>query len=160
MKTAKWMILAVGIMLYALLPLDARNAPGFALFDTNDKLILLSALLKERPVVVSFFASYCLPCKRETPALLELEKKYPGKFTLLLINIDREGKSKALEFLNEVGINRPCLLDMYQETAKKYIPDLKIPAVFLVDKKGNIIFEIIGEKPDSIKKLEEKVKKL
>jgi hypothetical protein len=41
-----------------------------------------------------------------------------------------------------------------------HIPDLKIPAVFLIDKKGNIIFEIIGEKPDSIKKLEEKLKTL
>jgi len=103
----------------------ARNAPGFALFNTEGKLVTLSSLTKDKPLVISFFASYCVPCKREIPQVLELEKKMPGKFNLILINIDREGKEKAQEFLKGISVERDCLLDIYQQTAKKFIPDLK-----------------------------------
>ncbi len=148
------------LVMAGLVPLHARNAPRFTLFDLKGDLVTLSTLIKEKPVVISFFASYCHPCKREVPALVELEKKYYGKFHLVLVNIDREGAEKAIEFLKETGVDHSCLLDMYQETAKKYIQDLKIPAVFLIDKKGNIVFEEIGEKADAIKKLEAKLKLL
>ncbi len=141
-------------------PLSGRNALRFALFDTDGNLVTLSSLIKEKPVVLSFFASYCIPCKREIPALVEMEQNNQGKFHLVLVSIDREGKTKALEFLHEVKVARSCLLDMYQETAKKYIPDLKIPAVFLIDKKGNIVFQEIGEKADTIQRLEAKLKLL
>lgn len=160
MKNRALIALLCILIIADVMPLHARNAARFALFDTEGKLVTLSSLMKEKPVVLSFFASYCVPCKREVPALVELEKRYPGKFHLVLVNIDREGKAKALEFLNEVQIARSCLLDMYQETAKKYIPDLKIPAVFLVDKKGNIVFEEIGEKADALTRLETKLKSL
>jgi thiol-disulfide isomerase/thioredoxin len=144
------------MLLVAALPefVSARTAPGFALFNTEGKLVTLKSLTKEKPLVISFFASYCIPCKREIPQVLELEKKHPGKFNLVLISIDREGKDKALEFLNGISVQRDCLLDIYQQTAKKYIPDLKIPALFLVDKKGSILFEAVGDKNDTIPRLE------
>jgi len=132
----------------------ARSAPGFALFNTEGKLVTLSSLTKDKPLVISFFASYCVPCKREIPQVLELEKKLPGKFNLVFINIDKEGKDKALEFLNGISVRRECLLDIYQQTAKKFIPDLKVPALFLIDKKGSILFEAVGDKNDTIPKLE------
>ncbi|MBP7584098.1 MAG: TlpA family protein disulfide reductase [Spirochaetes bacterium] len=136
----------------------ARNAPGFALFNTEGKLVTLKSLTKEKPLVLSFFASYCVPCKREIPQLLDLEKKLPGRFNIMLVNIDREGKEKALEFLNGISVQRDCLLDIYQQTAKKYIPDLKVPALFLVDKRGAIVFEAVGDKNDTMAKLERAIR--
>lgn len=72
----------------------------------------------------------------------------------MLVNIDKEGKEKALPTLEELGITNECLPDMYQMTAKNYNPGLKIPAVFLIDKKGKIVFEAIGENPENPQKLE------
>lgn len=156
---AKSIVLSLLLILVVTVPYiaSARTAPGFALFNTEGKLVTLKSLTKEKPLVISFFASYCIPCKREIPQVLDLEKKHPGKFNLVLVSIDREGKDKALEFLSGISVQRDCLLDIYQQTAKKYIPDLKIPALFLVDKKGAILFEAVGDKNDTIPKLEKAI---
>jgi hypothetical protein len=75
----------------------------------------------------------------------------------VLINIDAEGKDKALQALREIGIERECLLDMYQVTAKKYIPSLKIPATFLVHRGGGIRFQAVGESKDNLANLEKAI---
>ncbi len=158
----KGIILAIIVMLntFSASESPARNAPGFALYNSEGQLITLSSLVKEKPLVINFFASYCIPCKREIPELLDVEKKYPGRFNLVLISIDREGKEKALEFLRGISVDRDCLLDIYQQTAKRYIPDLKIPAIFLVNTKGSIVFEAVGENRDTILKLEKAIIRL
>jgi hypothetical protein len=49
---------------------------------------------------------------------------------------------------------------MYQLTAKKYIPDLKIPAVFLVDRRGEIVFQAVGESAEIMSLLEKAIERL
>ena len=75
---------------------------------------------------------------REMPLLIEIEKKYQKKknVRLIFINIDKEGKEKALPILQQYNVKNDCLMDIYQLTAKKYIPNLKIPALFLIDKRN------------------------
>ena len=139
-----------------------KHAPKFAIFDLQDKLVTMTNLTKENNLVISFWASYCVPCKRELPQLVELEKKYAEtkKIKLVLINIDKEGKVKAQPVLDSLGVKSLCLADMYQVNAKKYIPDLKIPAVFIVNKKNEIVFEATGEGEENIKNLEKAIQKL
>jgi thiol-disulfide isomerase/thioredoxin len=140
--------------------LFARNAPSFALFDTQGNLVTLnSCLKKQRPVAICFFASYCAPCRREIPEVMSIKDRY-NSFDLLLVNIDREGKEKALEFLNGINVTHECLLDIYQETAKRYMKEPKVPAMFLLDKKGAIIFEAVGNHDDTMRLFENRVKKL
>ena len=137
----------------------AENAPRFTLFNEKDNLVKLSTLLEKTNIIVSFWASYCVPCKREIPQLVEIEKKY-GKeknFKLVLINIDKEGKEKGLPFLKDINISNECLFDIYQLTIKKYVPDMKIPATFIISKKGDIVFKIIGESEENIRKFETKI---
>ncbi len=139
-----------------------KQAPKFAIFDLQDKLVTMTTLTKENNLVISFWASYCVPCKRELPQLVELEKKYAEKkkIKLVLINIDKEGKDKAKPILDSMGVTSLCLADMYQVNAKKYIPDLKIPAVFIVNKKNEIVFEAVGESEENINNLEKAIQKL
>jgi cytochrome c biogenesis protein CcmG/thiol:disulfide interchange protein DsbE len=139
-----------------------RQAHGFALFNTKGKLVTLSSLSKQGNIILSFWASYCKPCIREMPLLVELEKKYKGKknVRLILINIDKEGKEKALPILQQLNVKNECLLDIYQLTAKKYIPNLKVPALFLINTRNVIIFNAIGEREETIQELEKAIKKL
>ena len=139
-----------------------KKAPGIALYNMSDNLVTLGNLTKESNVIVSFWASYCLPCIKELPQLAELEKKYGSEknVKLLLINIDKEGIEKAGSVLDRLGISSECLLDRYQVNAKKYIPDLKIPAVFLINRKGNIVYSASGEKSENMENLEKAIKKL
>ncbi|HPJ39278.1 MAG TPA: TlpA disulfide reductase family protein [Spirochaetota bacterium] len=138
-----------------------RSAPTFALFDTQGKLVSLRSRLSKNNVVVAFFASYCVPCRKEIPDLIKIRDDNPGKFSLLLINIDREGKEKALPFLRGIGVSdQECLLDIYQQTALKYIPDLKVPAFFLIDKKGRILIESVGVNEGKLGELQKAAKRL
>jgi cytochrome c biogenesis protein CcmG, thiol:disulfide interchange protein DsbE len=139
-----------------------RKAPSFALFDMEGKLVTLSNLTREGNVILSFWASYCKPCIREMPQLIELAGKYEksNNIKLVLVNIDKEGKDKAQPVLQQMNVQNACLLDVYQVAAKSYIPNLKVPALFLVTKTGMIVFEEVGEKPDVLQKLEKVIQKM
>ncbi|MDY6970097.1 MAG: TlpA disulfide reductase family protein [Spirochaetota bacterium] len=140
----------------------AKKSPNFALYNMKGKLVTLSKLKKQGNFILSFWASYCVPCKKEIPQIVELEKKYGKKknFKLVLVNINKEGKEKAKPVLKQLGVTNECLLDIYQITAKKFIPKLKIPAVFLITKKGNIVFDAIGESEKNIQNLKKAILKL
>ncbi len=128
-----------------------KTAPSFALFSTEGNLIKLSSEINKNDTLLVFFASYCIPCRNEIPELIKLHSKYNNRFNILYINIDKEGKSEAEKMLGELGIiNYTCLLDVYQQTVKKYSPSLAIPAFFLVDKNGKIRYESIGYKSENI----------
>lgn len=139
-----------------------RKAPGFALPDSTGATVFLSSM--KHNLIISFWASYCRPCKTEMPRLIELEKKYAGKknLKLLLINIDLndksgEAKDKARRFLRSAGVEHGFLLDFYHTAVEKYNPEKRIPATFLVNRQGLILFEEIGYKPGTIEALENKI---
>lgn len=157
-----YIVLAVALVSLSGAPAGAEPAPKFALFNSDGKLVTSSALFKKQNTIVSFWATYCVPCKKEMPQLVELQRKYGDakKLHLIFINIDKEGKEKALPVLKELGVSNECLYDIYQLTAKKYIPDLKIPAVFLVDRRGEIVFQAVGESAETMQMLEKAIERL
>ena len=114
------------------------KAPSFALINNKGKYTFKSKL--KGNLLVSFWASYCGPCRKEMPMLIELEKKY-GKsknLNLILINTDSgsKAKKKAEKFLKDINVKHDYLIDNYQITLKKYNPKLSVPSTFLVNKKG------------------------
>lgn len=132
-----------------------KPAPSFALYSTENNLVKLSSEITKNEVLIIFFASYCAPCRNEIPELVKLQEKYSSRFNIIFVNIDKEGKPQAEKVLNELNVkNYLCLLDIYQQTVKKYSPSLTIPAFFLVDKSGKIIYKSIGYKPESIDSFE------
>ena len=137
-----------------------KDASLFALFSTDGNLVKLSSEINKNDVVIIFFAGYCVPCRNEIPQLVKLHEKYSNRFKILFVNIDKEGKPEAERILSELNINNyTCLLDIYQQTVKKYSPSLTIPAFFLIDKNGKIKYESIGYKSGSIDSFEKYINK-
>jgi thioredoxin 1 len=84
------------------------------------------------PVVVDFWAEWCMPCKMIEPIVLELEKGYLGKIKIARLNVD-ENQNLAMEY----GI-------------------MSIPTLgFFVN--GQMVDEIIGAVPKRV--IEERIKK-
>ena len=102
-------------------PEEKENSYKFALLDGRDRLVTFSELIRESNIIVAFWASYCAPCKKEIPQLVRLEKKYSksGNLKLVLIDVEKEGKSKGLPALDELGVSTLCLFDIYQVALKK-----------------------------------------
>jgi thiol-disulfide isomerase/thioredoxin len=88
-------------------------------------------------VVISFFATWCEPCKKEIPHLTKLMDEFkdqPVKFFLIDVGEERE---KVINFVNSAGIEIPVLLDRYQKTTERFNA-LTLPRLFVLDKNGLI----------------------
>lgn len=102
-----------------------------------------------RTVLVNLWATWCVPCRKEMPALDSLETKLGGSdFQVVAINIDTRDAQKPKAFLKEGNLNR---LDYFTDTSAKVFQDLKgvgralgMPTSVLVDGKGCEIATIAG----------------
>jgi thiol-disulfide isomerase/thioredoxin len=102
-----------------------------------------------RTVLLNLWATWCIPCRKEMPALDELQAKLGGPpFEVVSINIDTRDAEKPRAWLKEVGIAR---LGYYADASAKVFQDLKLvgraigmPTTILVDPTGCEIGTIAG----------------
>jgi thiol-disulfide isomerase/thioredoxin len=94
-------------------------------------------------VLVSFFASWCEPCKKELPFLVALDRDYrPRGLRVLGVCIDGEDEAiaAARRLVDEAGARYPVLSDRFTFLARRYLgAEAPLPSVFLVAKDGTIV---------------------
>jgi len=94
-------------------------------------------------VLVQFWATYCAPCRKEMPTMNRLIKKMQGKpFRILTVNM-AESRQQVTQFLEEVPVDFPVLLDSDGSTLARW-KVFAAPANFVLDKNGEIIFTLYG----------------
>ncbi len=95
-----------------------------------------------KAVVISFFASWCEPCKREMPFLVQLDRMYREQgLRVLGICIDKEepGIEAAKKLIAERGVGYPVLSDRFNFLARRYLGEkAPLPSVFLIKRDGTI----------------------
>jgi len=102
-----------------------------------------------RTVLLNLWATWCIPCRKEMPALDELQGKLGGPgFEVVSINIDTRNPDKPREWLKEAGIKH---LGYYADASAKVFQDLKLvgraigmPTTILVDPSGCEIGTLAG----------------
>jgi thiol-disulfide isomerase/thioredoxin len=102
-----------------------------------------------RTVLLNLWATWCVPCRKEMPALNALEEKLGGpSFEVVAINIDTRDPNKPRDWLREVGIDK---LAYYADPSAKVFQDLKMvgraigmPTTLLVDPAGCEIGTLAG----------------
>jgi len=90
---------------------------------------------------LNLWATWCVPCRKEMPALDALEGKLGNdKFQVVAVNIDTRNLDKPKAWLQEIGVKR---LGYYADSSAKVFQDLKavgrafgMPTTLLVDAKG------------------------
>jgi peroxiredoxin len=94
-------------------------------------------------VLLQFWATYCTPCRKEMPTMNKLIDKMQGKpFKIVTINM-AEPKDAIQQFLNEVPVNFPVLMDSDGSVLSQW-KVFAAPANFILDKQGNIIYTLYG----------------
>ena len=95
-----------------------------------------------RAVLISFFASWCEPCRRELPVLAQLDRAYRERgLRVLGVDIDREeaGIEAARRMVSAAKVAYPVLSDRFNFLARRYLGDrAPLPSVFLVRRDGTI----------------------
>ena len=126
----------------------ARMAPDLAFTDSDGKPVKLSDL-KGRTVLVNFWATWCVPCRKEMPALDQLQGTLGGPdFEVVAVNVDTARLDRPKTFLKQAGITR---LGFYADPTADVLQQLKsegqfigLPTTLLVDKSGCELGRVMG----------------
>ena len=134
-------------------PLEGKAAPGFALENLQGQKVSLASY-KGKAVLVNFMATWCAPCKVETPWLIQLRNQYgPQGFEILGIStddLDKDDKKKMAEdkadiakFVSNMHIDYPVLIDG-DSISHPYGGIDALPSSFFVDRSGKVIAATVG----------------
>ncbi len=125
--------------------LEGQVAPDFVLKSASGENLRLSEHRGD-VVLINFWATWCGPCRQEMPLLDDLYGRYQRVgFSLLGVNIDDDSR-RAMQMVQELGVNFPVLFDKSKEVSKLYKIEA-MPVTVLVDREGRIRHVHHGYKP-------------
>lgn len=115
--------------------------------------------LEGKVVLVDFWASWCVPCRKSFPWLNTMQQQHAADGLLVLaVNEDSE-RSDAKRFLQQVPAQFAVLYDRAGALAEQY-QLMGMPSSFLIDKKGQIRYRHIGFKQADIAGYETQIRQL
>jgi peroxiredoxin len=119
-------------------------APDFNGTTLTGERLALSEL-RGKPVLVNVWASWCVPCRAEMPAMERVYRDFHSKgFEILAVNAtSQDNPAKATAFVQEQGLTFPILFDMDGEVSRRYRVS-SLPTSFFVDAQGVIREVVIG----------------
>lgn len=123
-------------------PRPGQPAPAFDVRTIDNKPLKL-AKLHGKPVYLDFFASWCAPCREETPEIIKLSKQYRKRGLTVIGLDDNESKDRAQGFSDQFKVPFPVviadqkLLDSYGVIA--------LPVHVFIDRNGQIKLYRLGE---------------
>jgi len=135
-------------------------APDFTANDLNGNSVKLSDL-KGKVVVVDFWASWCVPCKKSIPHLIELYNNNRADSLIILgVNVDTQ-LDKVKEFQNSINsqISFPVIFDSESKIPPLYNVEA-MPTAVVINKEGIIKFSETGYNTDLKERLDKTVKEL
>jgi thiol-disulfide isomerase/thioredoxin len=138
-------IAAVSLALVAFAPQasDARQAPSFSVKTLEGK-PLRSADLRNKPVIVDFWATWCGPCRASMPHLSAMQSRYEKKgLTVVGMSVDDGGPQGVRKFANQLGV-KFTLAMANDEILDAYGPIRSIPTTFFINRKGAIVRRVVG----------------
>lgn len=119
-------------------------APAFTLpaLDGSGEISLAS--FRGKAVAINFWASWCLPCKREAPLLEAAWRKYRSR-GFVMLGIDSEDfRGDARKFVARYGITYPNV----HASSKDVVVDYGLtgyPETFFIDADGMVVAHVVGE---------------
>ncbi|MDH4108088.1 MAG: TlpA family protein disulfide reductase [Gammaproteobacteria bacterium] len=125
--------------------LTGQSAPDFALKSATGENLRLSEYRGD-VVMINFWATWCGPCRQEMPLLDDLYSRYQRVgFSLLGVNIDDDSR-RAMQMVEELGVNFPVLFDEKKTVSKLYQVEA-MPVTVIVDRAGTVRHVHHGYKP-------------
>ncbi len=136
-------------------PLMDKQAPAFSLDSLNGNAVSLAGY-RGKALLINFWATWCGPCKVETPWLVELRNKYAAQ-GFEVLGIDTEGddldksdkagwakdQSAVNKFVADMKVPYPVLLGG-DSISREYGGLDDLPTSFFVDRSGKVVAAQVG----------------
>jgi cytochrome c biogenesis protein CcmG, thiol:disulfide interchange protein DsbE len=119
---------------------ETPPAPAFRLDRLDRPGELSLAAYRGRPVVLNFWASWCVPCKEEAPLLESVWRRYRGR-GLIVLGVDiNDLRGDARRFARQNGMSYPLAYDGPGNTTTQY-GVTGVPETFFVARSGRLVCE-------------------
>ena len=121
-----------------------RTAPAFAVPDLRDETNNITIEeFRGRPVVLNFWASWCVPCRKEMPAFEAVHDRWGNRVAFLGMN-NQDSRGDALGLLRETNVSYPSGYDPAGRVAKAY--SLRgMPTTVFISAEGKILATRTGQ---------------
>lgn len=120
--------------------LVGRSAPDVTFTLADGKTAKLSDL-KGKPVVLSFWATWCGPCRKELPVLSDFAAKRPDA-VFFAVNVDKD-KAAAEKLARALKLTLPLVFDPEASAMSKFDVVL-MPTMFVIDGNGTVKLKKTG----------------
>ncbi len=108
--------------------------------------------VKDKVILLDFFATWCPPCKAEIPHLINLQKKYKDKLMIVSILLENDKPDSEIKsFIKYNGINYIVTNDQNNYKLSSMLGEIQsIPFMILYDKNGDVITHYLGAIPEEM----------
>ena len=137
---APFVATAIAIVVLTPAAAEAGAPPDFRLQDLDGNWVTLSEELGADVVYVTFWATWCVPCRREMPYLQALHEEF-GDEGLRIIGVNTDPPattSKIRPYIKRYKIDYTTVLDPDNNVLDKYNPTRELPYAVLIDSSGNV----------------------
>lgn len=125
-------------------PDDPQPAPDVAMQTMDGETIAL----RDRPgdvLVVNFWATWCAPCRKEIPDLVQLQDDLgPDGLLVIGVSLDQQGAEAVTPFLDSYDINYPIVLDPEGQIEQAFGGVYGLPMTYVIGPTGRIQHRVLG----------------
>jgi thiol-disulfide isomerase/thioredoxin len=127
---------------------NPEPAPGILTHDLSGT-VVSSASWQGKVTLVTFWATWCGPCRREIPELINLQKQYAGELQIIGISVDDDPPERVKAFADNAGINYPVIMAT-PEIVRNYGGVPALPTTFVLSKDTGVVAKHVGLYPASV----------
>lgn len=123
-------------------------APPFLLSDLDGN-VVSTAQWHGKVVLLTFWATWCPPCRDEIPMLIDLAKRYADRLEVIGVSMDDAAPEAVRVFAMQAGINYPIVMGS-PEIVGEYGGMPALPTTFVVNTDGRIVQKHVGLYPPEV----------
>ncbi len=156
-------LLLIALTTIISLQVSAQNIPSVSLKNLKGETVNISDYANNGKItVLSFWATWCSPCKRELDAIAEVYEEWQEEYDMELLAItidDARALPKVKPMVESKRWDYEILSDVKQDLMRG-MNFQNVPMTFLLDKEGNLVYTHSGYAPGDEYELEDKIKAL
>lgn len=143
--------------------LGEKTLPSITLLDMNGKKVNVADYGKSGKItILSFWATWCIPCKKELANMAELQEDWAKKYNTQIVTVsidDSRNTTKVKPYVDGQRWEYEVLLDVNQDL-KRNLNIPSVPFTILVDSEGKIVYTHSGYTEGDEYVLEEQIQKI
>ena len=127
---------------------NPEAAPPFLLGDLEGQPVS-TAMWQGKVVILTFWATWCEPCRAEIPEMIDLATRYKDRVLIIGASVDDAQPAEVYEFVKKVGINYPVVM-AGRELVAEYGGVPALPTSFMINPEGRVVQKHVGLYPTEI----------